>query len=180
MRPCDAIHPGTDCITHFIKFYPGGLKRSLKVYGPVFLVSLLFSRGKNFYRVINSILRSSMFLTSYCAIAWLSACAIVPIKGNRPLSRTQLFLHTWTAGLATVFEVPQRQAELAAYCMTYAAETVFHYLERRGYMTLYPSLNLFILATSAGILIHHSEHQPAVVMRWLFKISSRASIVNPV
>jgi len=41
-------------------------------------------------------------------------------------------------------------------------------------------LNLFILATSAGILIHHSEQQPQVVMRWLFKLSSRTPMANPV
>jgi len=180
LTPCEAIHPNTDCVTHLVTFFPRGMKRSLKVYGPVFLLSLLFSRGKNFSKVIISILRSSLFLTLYCGLAWASACGIVPFKGNRPLSRTQLFLHTWVSGLASVIETPSRQAELAAYCMTYAAETVFHYLERRGYMTLYPSLNLFILALSAAILIHHSEQQPQVVMRWLFKISPRAALVNPV
>jgi len=105
---------------------------------------------------------------------------MVPFKGNNPLTRPQLFSHTWLAGLATLVETPGRQSELAAYCMTYGAETVFHYLERRGYITLYPSLNLFILSFSAGALIHHSEQQPQVVMRWLFKIASRSKIDNPV
>jgi len=180
MTACEHIHPTTSHLWHFISFYPTGMKRAFKVYAPVFLVTMFFSHKKNFWRAMESIFRSSLFLTSYCALAWASACLMVPFKGNNPLSRQQLFCHTWIAGLATPLETPGRQAELAAYCMTYAAETVFHYLERRGYITLSPSLNLFVLAFSAGALIHYSEQQPQVVMRWLFKITSRNNMINPV
>jgi hypothetical protein len=57
-------------------------------------------------------LRSSLFLTTYCATAWLSACVAYQLFFNH-VSRFTLFTHTWLAGLALLIEAPSRRADLA-------------------------------------------------------------------
>jgi len=86
-------------------------------------------------------------------------------------SRLTLLLHTWVAGLALLVERRGRQVELAAYCATYAADIVFRFLVKRGYVSLMPSLNLFLCSLAAATVIHHRDQQPQLVINFLFKLS---------
>jgi len=81
-------------------------------------------------------------------------------------------MHGWVAGLAVLIETKSRRAELAAYCLTYALESIFIYFQRRGWVTVMPSLNALFLSVAAGLLLHHHDHQPKAAIHWLFKLGS--------
>jgi hypothetical protein len=175
---CSVLHPGTGCLRHFLQFFLSSIPRSVKVYLPVYLVAFIFSPRRNVMHTVENIARSAAFLSLYCTLAWASACA--SFNWLKPTAmwhtRVSLFMHTWVAGLALLLERRQRQVELAAYCATYAADIIFRGLQKRGYVSLMPTLNLFLLALSAGTVLHYREQQPQMVINFLFKLSEIPSL----
>jgi hypothetical protein len=89
---------------------------------------------------------------------------------SSPISQLKFAKHSWTAGLATLIERRGRQAELAAYCLTYAADRVFRYGEKRHYISLSPSLNALLLSIAAGMVLYHRDQQPQMLIKFLFKL----------
>jgi len=168
---CVVLHPGLNCFQHFFYFIIKSIPRSVKLYLPVYITTFLLSSSKNIPRTLIGFIRSCMFLSLYCSTAWLSLCGACKLRQS-PLSRFQIFLHGWVPGLAVILETPSRRAELAAYCLTYALESVYIYFKRRGYVLMSPSLNSLLLAVSAGVLVHYHDHQPKAAMHWLFKLGS--------
>eukprot|EP01124_Arcella_intermedia_P020459 TRINITY_DN27936_c0_g1_i1.p1 TRINITY_DN27936_c0_g1~~TRINITY_DN27936_c0_g1_i1.p1 ORF type:complete len:378 (-),score=57.97 TRINITY_DN27936_c0_g1_i1:86-1219(-) len=186
LNPCEVLHPNSSCASHFAGFWKNSLPRSFRLYGPVYLVSFLLSSSKNIPRTLFGFVRSMVFLSSYCSLAWLSMCywhrlrKYIPWQFERsPVTRGQLFLHTSVTGLALLVESKSRRPELAAYCLTYALETLLLNLKKKGIYKPSPSLNALILAISAGVLVHHHEHQPKAVVHWLFKLGSGTVRVFP-
>jgi len=45
------------------------------------------------------------------------------------VTRVQMQLSTFIAGLATLIETPSRQSELAVYCLSYAGDSFFEGVE---------------------------------------------------
>jgi len=168
---CNTSHPGISCWGHFFKFWITSLPRSLKLYAPVYITTFLLSSTKNIPRTIIGYLRSTVFLSSYCTLAWASLCMANKLR-SKGMKLNNIFHHGWISGLAVLLEPKGRRGELAAYCLTYALETVFIYLQRRGYVNVSPSVNSLMLAVAAGILVHHHEQQPKAMIHWLFKLGS--------
>lgn len=169
--PCEAIHKGRSCTADCIDFYPKSFVRSLKVYLPVYLVMLLFSKKRNIKHLINNILRSSLFLSLYCTIAWYSACFYYKFI-TKKVTRTNLFLHTWTAGLPILLEREGRRNELAAYCSTYALDSLYRWGMEKKVIKERPLLNLLIMSLCGAVMLYNHNQQPAILMKWLFKVSA--------
>lgn len=115
--PCAVTHPGQSHAAHALRFLVAGVPRALPVYVPVYLISTaLVQRGrllKHPRRILGraalGVLRSSLFLSSYCALAWASCCAVhhgslLCGPAGRPLSRATILICAFPAGLATLLE----------------------------------------------------------------------------
>lgn len=195
------MHPGENCFHFLARFFPPSFKRAVRygsllfiinsdrVYLPIFLLQFLFSKSKNPKFFIMNVLRSSLFLSAYCTTAWMSLCGwnqirvksksetpenlLTPIsaKLDMPQTRLQYLLHGWIAGLSLAIERPGRAVELASYCATYAAESIFRFCENRGWVSVSPALNSLILAFSTAFAVHYYEQQPKMLIKWLFKLS---------
>jgi len=169
---CSIAHPGQSCFEFIPSFFLHSLPRSIRLYIPVYITTFLLSSSKNIPRTLIGFIRSCLFLSLYCTSAWASFCSFRRIR-IEPMSRLQVALHCWVAGLAVVLENTSRRAELAAYCLTYSLESMFIYLQSsKGYSLMSPSVNSLLLAVSAGVLLHHHDHQPKAAMHWLFKLGS--------
>jgi hypothetical protein len=164
MNPCGIIHPGKGCVQDKLDFYPRNFFKALKLYFPVYLVMLLFAKKRNPLHFIQNVLRSSTFLATYCTFAWASACVFYRFNG--PVNRKHLMMHTWFAGLATLIERDGRRNELAAYCATYALDSIY-----RKLCTPILSLHWLVLSVCSAIMLHNHTEQPAVLMKWLFKLT---------
>lgn len=165
MNPCHIIHPGKTCVQDKMVYFPQNFIKAVKLYLPVYLVMLIFSKKRNLSHLIQNVGRSSLFLSAYCTIAWASACMFYKFTG--PVSRKHLMMHTWIAGLATPIEREGRQNELAAYCATYALDSAY----RKLFPNAPPALHYLILCMCSGVMLHNHTEQPAVLMKWLFKLT---------
>lgn len=167
-NPCHVLHPGMGCINDKIEFFPKSLLRSIKLYLPVYLVLFLVSRSRNPLNFIKNISRSSLFLASYCTLAWLSACSFY--KFISPVTRLSLMKHTWVAGLTILIERENRRTELAAYCLTYALDSVNKWAIKSNHIKPHPIFQLLIMSLSSGVMLYNHTQQPAILMKWLFKL----------
>ncbi|KAK9162768.1 hypothetical protein Syun_003670 [Stephania yunnanensis] len=77
--PCSIIHGQQSCGSHFLSFLVQAYRRALPVYLPIYLVPALIVHRqdllKRSYTILGKVLlgtsRSSLFLATYCASAWL-------------------------------------------------------------------------------------------------------------
>jgi hypothetical protein len=128
--PCSIIHPNQSHFVHAVRFAVAGIPAALPVYVPVYAVStLLVQRGRLLKapmtilpRAAWGALRSSAFLSSYCALAWLSLCTVHNGAGlcPVPMSTASVLLCAAPAGLAALLEKPSRRTELALFCAGHA------------------------------------------------------------
>ncbi|CAI9116310.1 OLC1v1017420C2 [Oldenlandia corymbosa var. corymbosa] len=80
--PCSIIHGNQACEAHFLSFLVQAYKRALPVYLPVYLIPALIVHRQGLLKSPFSILakgllgtaRSSLFLSTYCASAWMWTC----------------------------------------------------------------------------------------------------------
>lgn len=168
--PCSIVHGDTHCIKAAIDYFPSSFMRAVKVYVPVYIVMLLFAKRRNLKHLLMNIIRSSLFLSLYCTTAWSSACLYYN-KIRPKVTRTNLFLHTWTAGIPVLIERESRRKEFAAYCSTYALDSLYRWAVDSKVIKEVPIINLILMSITAAIMLHNHNQQPAILMKWLFKIS---------
>ena len=65
-------------------------------------------------------LRSSLFLSLYCTLAWRGACATFNMAGRT--TGGLIAAGAWIAGLAALVEKRSRRMELALYVMSRVSE----------------------------------------------------------
>eukprot|EP01121_Diplochlamys_sp_Union-15-3_P019753 TRINITY_DN7517_c0_g1_i1.p1 TRINITY_DN7517_c0_g1~~TRINITY_DN7517_c0_g1_i1.p1 ORF type:complete len:283 (-),score=2.84 TRINITY_DN7517_c0_g1_i1:28-876(-) len=167
--PCTVLHPGISCTKHFPIFFVDGFLRALRVYTPLYLAFLLFSGNKSILNFVKNVVRSSAFLSAYCALSWLSACIFYNTT-QQPVGRLQLLLHTWLGGLATLLERPSRRPELAVYCATYALESIYRHFRNRGIFPRLPWLGMITMICSFSIMLYHTDQMPVFVKNFLFRV----------
>jgi len=170
-RFCPYVHGGETCTQYHLRYWTSEFCRALPLYGPLYLVFFLFSKHKNFaaiQRMIVSILQSSLFLATYCGMAYLSACIFY--RFYPWVTRRSLFFALCPAGLGTLVERPSRRPELAAYCLTFALDSSYRYFRVNGMLNSRPWLSAIVISLASAMMLHHHDKQPQVVIRWLFGI----------
>eukprot|EP00873_Tetraselmis_striata_P041904 jgi/Tetstr1/462168/TSEL_007233.t1 len=143
-RACQFVHPGASCSGHAVTQLPANFRRALSVYIPVYVIPALLVHRHNVLKqpvdisskVAKGILRSSLFLAVYVALAWRGACVVHTTRRHVPpqlLSSVTMYgLTVWVAGIATLLEKKSRRLELALYCMSRALVSFTLSLVQRG------------------------------------------------
>jgi hypothetical protein len=175
LNGCAAIHPNSTCLPNALRFFRDGLFRALPVYIPVHLLSFLFSKKRSLERLAENIIRSCVFLSSYCTLAWFVSCLWFKVDGG--VTRKRLLAFLWIPGFAVLFEPPSRRTELAAYCLTHALNSIWNHLKRKHKVTPSPLLAKLLLALTIGTLLHHNDQQPHFITKYLFGIR-HLSVLN--
>lgn len=153
---CPYIHPDEECIPHSIKFFFTSLPRSLRLYIPLYIILYILNPKRDVILSIKNMIRSTVFLSTYCTSAWLSSC-IYDFINHSKLSTFKSYSHIWPVGLTSIIETPKRRTELATYCLTYALDRVYRYLEKRDYIEDSPVDNTLIISMTTGILIYYRK-----------------------
>ena len=102
---CTVLHPGETCKQFVVRFTLSSFKRSARLYLPLSLLMLVISRHRSIREFFLNWGRSTLFLTCYCSMALSIGCFVynyLTVGWNR----WKLFSHTWTSGLALLFEKP--------------------------------------------------------------------------
>jgi hypothetical protein len=191
-HPCDIVHPGQGHLMHALQFAVRGVPAALPVYLPVYAVStalvqrgnLLKQPGRVLTRAGLGVLRSSAFLSSYCALAWLSCCTVHNAAGVQSrkvkMSRFTVLLCSLPAGLATLIEKPSRRTELALFCTGHALQSAARCALMWGWIRPVRRADVALLMLSSSYIMHTYINQPESfrssfrnVFDWIFGYSWR-------
>ncbi|GKV41094.1 hypothetical protein SLEP1_g48673 [Rubroshorea leprosula] len=184
--PCTIIHGKQSCGTHFVSFLIEAYKRALPVYLPVYLVPALIVHRQGLlkrpYRILGKGLlgtaRSSLFLSVYCASAWMWTCLLFRIfkKCNIPM----VAMGTFPTGLALAIEKKSRRIEISLYCLARAIESFFTCMADAGYLPQPENLkraDVVIFSISTAIIMHCYAQERDVfrskylnVLDWVFGV----------
>ncbi|GLT57437.1 hypothetical protein SLA2020_434110 [Shorea laevis] len=184
--PCTIIHGKQSCGGHFVSFLIEAYKRALPVYLPVYLVPALIVHRQGLlkrpYRILGKGLlgtaRSSLFLSVYCASAWMWTCLLFRIfkKCNIPM----VAMGTFPTGLALAIEKKSRRIEISLYCFARAIESFFTCMADAGYLPQSENLkraDVVIFSISTAIIMHCYAQERDVfrskylnVLDWVFGV----------
>ncbi len=189
-HPCDIVHPGRGHLAHALWFAVANVPKAIPVYVPVYVVSTVLVQRSNLLkqplRVLSratfGIVRSSAFLSSYCAVAWLSCCTVHNAAGCRKvsMSRPTVLLCAFPAGLATLLEKPSRRTELALFCTGHALQSAARCAVLWGWVRPVRRADVALLMVSSSVIMHSYMHERASfrssfrsVFDWMFGYSWR-------
>lgn len=181
--PCEVLHPGQSCNGFMLNFFPDAYLRAIPVYLPVYVFPALLVHRKRLLdpklapdigrRVVQGALRSSLFLSLYCTLAWRGAC--VGFQWSNGASGALLALTCWTGGLATLAEKKSRRMELAHYCLARAIESFALCLSSWGYVrgdSLPRRTDVIIFSAATAAIMHcysdsHGRHRDVFKSKYL-------------
>lgn len=161
--PCEFWHPGQSCSSHVISNVPGSFLRSLRVYLPVYVFpailvhrfSLISKPWKIWPKIASGVLRSSVFLTLYIALAFGGACAgfsLFQVSTGSVIASS-----IWLGGLATFVEKPSRRLELALFSTSRALESLASALISNKMIPEHlvpPHFDVILFSLGCGLLMH--------------------------
>lgn len=172
----EILFPNKSMIGHFGSFFIKGMKLALPVYIPVFAVPILMFYPNQLLkkpfdttkRLIQGIIRSSVFLTTYCA----SGVASLPILRSLGLtysnfgafSQIIFFISGLIAGCSTLIEKKGRRIELALYVLSKGLEARWNQISaelNKRNIAIPKNGDVLVFAYSFAIIAHvyhnHSE-----------------------
>jgi hypothetical protein len=191
--PCPhVIHPGQTCVEHSATFWIDSFKRAFKALLPVYGAAILFAKERRWMSFLFNLLRSSAFLSTYCASAWMWACIFYRFRRPATLASSSFIFsrhlcrsspnsvppptldvcfHSSLTGLSCLIERPNRSIEMAWYEVTYVLDSLYIRAVAADIIKPNAFINMLVLALSVATLLHHHRHQPAFLMNWLLKVS---------
>ncbi|XP_015571625.1 uncharacterized protein LOC8281070 [Ricinus communis] len=184
--PCSIIHGNQSCSAHVLSFFVQAYKRALPVYLPVYLIPALIVHRQGLSKRPYSILgkgllgtaRSSLFLSAYCASAWMWTCVLFRIfrRCNIPM----VAMGTFPTGLALAIEKKSRRIEISLYCLARAIESFFSCMADAGYLPQsknFKRADVAVFSISTAIIMHCYAMEREVfrskylnVLDWVFGV----------
>lgn len=168
--PCDVVHPQASCTGHAVHFFPEALTRAIPVYIPVYIVpAIVIHRQKLFskrhsreiwLKIGKGCLRSSLFLSLYCTLAWRSVC--LAFQTTKNVSGKTVASSCWIAGMALFIEKKSRRMELSIYALSRAIESFALSLVEWGVLPRVqhqPRLDVILFSMASAAICHcYSDH----------------------
>ncbi|CAJ2644758.1 uncharacterized protein LOC123911367 isoform X1 [Trifolium pratense] len=184
--PCTIVHGNQSCSGHIVSFLIQAYKRALPVYLPVYLIPALIVHRKGLLKRPFTILakgligtaRSSLFLSVYCASAWMWTCFLFRLfkRCNIPMVATG----TFPTGLALAIEKKSRRMEISLYCLARAIESFFTCIADAGYLPQSRTIkraDVVVFSLSTAIIMHCYAQERDVfrskylnVLDWVFGV----------
>ncbi|TKY72930.1 Transmembrane protein 135 [Spatholobus suberectus] len=184
--PCSIVHGNQSCSGHVLSFLLQAYKRALPVYLPVYLIPALIVHRKGLLKRPYTILakglfgtaRSSLFLSVYCASAWMWTCFLFRIfkRCNIPM----VAMGTFPTGLALAIEKKSRRIEISLYCLARAIESFFTCVADAGYLPQSRKIkraDVVVFSLSTAIIMHCYAEEREVfrskylnVLDWVFGV----------
>jgi N-terminal cysteine-rich region of Transmembrane protein 135 len=143
---CQAwLHPHhASCTATYRIIFTRLVKTGLKIYGPLFVISALWRKGKQLslqyviQRILPNVFNSTMFLASYATSYTAIMCQLRNVTGtHRPLNG--LIAGVASAFLSVLWEQPGRRMELGIYTLNQFLEVAYRMMASRGMLPYYPT-----------------------------------------
>lgn len=196
--PCTLVHGTQGCLPHFSLFLGQAFLRSLPVYLPVYLIPAVIVHRQGilkrpipiFSKALFGTVRSSLFLSTYCASAWFWTCML--FRANGKCNPALLALGTFPTGLAVMIEKKSRRMEIALYCFARAVESFAicfsdgDYLLSNWKSKCPKRVDVVLFSIATSIIMHCYAQERDVfrskylnVLDWVFGIPNDPPIMKP-
>lgn len=178
---CYLNHPGETCTQHGIKYCSKSFLRGMKLYAPLQLAVFIMSKNRSVSKSFIGLIKSSTFMMLYCASAWVLLCINFKrpfTNENSTISIKALYCRLWVCGLAVLVENPARRSELAQYCCTYAADSLYKRFLVEGKVKPNHFIGVLTLAFSWFLLMWNHEQQPKVLSKWLLGFNVKEKSIS--
>lgn len=173
---CQVNHPGQSCLEHGITYTTKSFFRGMRLYAPLQLLFFIMSSNRSVKKSLIGLLKSSLFMMFYCSSAWVLLCLNFKkpfVSEFSKFDSKALYLRLWISGLGVLIENPSRRRELAQYCCTYAADSLYRRGVVEGKVSPNLSIGKLILAFSWFLLMWNYESQPKVLSKWLLGLRDK-------
>lgn len=168
---CQMSHPeSSSCSIAFWKFWLGGIRRALPVYLPVMAIPLFVFNSKKLFAnpttvlstTVFNIVRSSVFLSSYCSMAWTTVCIVRALgySGRRMVNVSGL-----VAGTAVLIEKKSRRIELGLYVLSHAIRSLWKCWNAWGYVPVIPHSEVVLFMFCTATFGHAYLNAPHMMRR---------------
>jgi len=181
-----ALQHSTDksCIAGSVKAFKAEFSRAFFMYLPLNVVmTFLFGSNRvlahpveSAVHVLKSVLRSSVFLTSYCTIAWAAPCFFRNMFKRD--ERWMYFVNGLMSGFCVVIEAPSRRLELALYVLPRAVESLWNVCSKYGLVRSVPNGEAIVFMIGTSIITTLYQQDPESIDDHYRKVITRFLGVN--
>lgn len=170
---CNVLHRETDSCTHALwDYWKKAYLRALPVYLPVYVLPMLLFKSGQLARdpmpilvpTITNLLRSSLFLSSYCSAAWGVACATTNVGLTSQLKGV---LAGFGGGLMVAMEKKGRRVELALYVLSQSLPSTYRMLHEWGWLPTVPHGESLCFVAAMSVIMWSYVTRPHL-MRWSY------------
>lgn len=156
---CNVLHRDTPfCSIAAWRFWKAAFLRALPVYLPVYGIPMLLFKHKQLLRqplqilvpTISNLLRSSMFLSSYCSVCWAVACATTQLG---LMSQVKGAISGFCGGCCVAIEKKGRRTELALYVLSQSIPSSWRTLNQLGLVPIIKHGESLVFVFSMAVLM---------------------------
>ncbi len=157
--PCSVIHDHK-CHVNAIKKFLLVFNMAYKFYIPIHLIPIaVFKRQKLtteplkiLKQLIQNIIKSSLFISLYVSLFWYFICFFKNIRMKT--DKWNIIYASFICSFACLFEPASRRTELALYMFPRFLESLFLFLEKRGYLKSVANGEVIVFALAMGIIMY--------------------------
>ena len=162
--PCNVIHDHS-CEWNALKKFLMVFNMAYKFYIPIHVLpALIFKRQKLtkeplkiLKSAIKNIIKSSLFISVYVSSFWYFICFF---KNKRfKTDKWNIILASFICSFAVLFEPANRRTELALYMFPRFLESLFLFMEKRGYVKSIPNGEVLVFAIAMGIIMYCYQNE---------------------
>ncbi|KAJ3408574.1 hypothetical protein HDU80_005291 [Chytriomyces hyalinus] len=182
---CSLQHPKhTSCELGAAEFFGQEWVRAMQLYIPLNAImtlvfkgnTILKNPGKNLYHYLTGTVRSCLFLSSYCAMAWYSICCFRRI--NKKDSMWMYWVNGMLSGATVLLEAPGRRLELGLYCLPRALESFWKCGVKWGWWRDIHNGEGIYFCLMTGVLMTLYQKDPASIHEGYRKVMYRFFGIN--
>eukprot|EP00002_Diphylleia_rotans_P013288 TRINITY_DN2596_c0_g1_i3.p1 TRINITY_DN2596_c0_g1~~TRINITY_DN2596_c0_g1_i3.p1 ORF type:complete len:495 (+),score=96.21 TRINITY_DN2596_c0_g1_i3:59-1543(+) len=167
---CHITHPRDDsCTIGQLRYFLQCLRRAVPVYVPIYAAPLLIFHLRSLAsspittlaRASLGILRSSLFLASYCASAWASVCFCRNILGIR--SQVVGPIAGVVGSCALLIEKKPRRIEIAMYVAMNAVDSIHRCAKKWQWLGSHQFADVAVFAIAAAVILQTNLGHPQIM-----------------
>ena len=157
--PCGVIHDHS-CEWNALRKFMLVFNMAYKFYIPIHILPALIFKRKRLMKepmkilkaCLKNILKSSMFISTYVATFWYFCCKFR--NARMRTDKWNVIFASFICSFAILFEPAHRRTELALYMFPRFLESLFLFLEKRGYLTSIANGEVLVFSLALGIIMY--------------------------
>ena len=162
--PCKVIHDHS-CEWNALRKFWLVFSMAYKFYIPIHVLPAVIFKRKRLMKepikilkaCIKNIIKSSLFISIYVASFWYFCC--LSRNFRKVTDKWNIIIAGFFCSFSVLFEPAHRRTELALYMFPRFLESMFLFLEKRGYLKSVANGEVFVFAVALGIIMYCYQNE---------------------